>query len=302
MTSNAIQKAADAAKAPAEKTAKASINTMLNSVLDSEGYRKRFDELLGKRSPQFISSIISTVNADTNLQKAAIEAPQTIIQAGLKAAIYDLPIDPGLGYAYIVPFNNTIKLPDGGTRKRSEAAFIMGYKGMHQLALRTGVYAKINVVDVREGELKSYDRLTEDIEIEFVEDDSAREKLPIVGWCGYYRLLNGMEKTVYMTVEQIRAHELKNRKGQYMGKGWRENFEAMCQKTVYRRLIGKWGIMSIEYQKQATPQTLAIASAVAEGIDDEDKVIESEGYTVDEHTGEVVGEAPKEDKPEEAKE
>ena len=246
---------------------KAAVTTMMNSLLDSEGYRRRFDELLGKRAPQFVASIISLVNADKNLQTAFQQAPVTIIQAALKAATYDLPIDPALGYAYIVPFNNTIKT-ENGNQKRMEASFILGWKGMNQLAIRTGVYQKINVSDVREGELKKYDRLTEDIVIEWVEDEEEREKLPIIGWVGYYRLINGMEKTIYMSRKQVEAHERKNRKGQYMGKRWRESFDDMAAKAVFRRLIGKYGVMSIDY-RTATPEALSAASALADDARDD---------------------------------
>ena len=277
--------------AAAESPAKKSISVLMNGLLDSEGMRKRFNEVLGKRAPQFISALISLVNADEKLQEVFRDAPMTIIQSALKAATYDMPIDPALGYAYIVPFKNRQK--DGSSHM--EASFIMGYKGQMQLALRTGAYSKINVVDIREGELTKYDRLTEDIEIEFVEDEDEREKLPIVGWCGYFRLVNGMEKTIYMTRKQIEAHEKKNRKGQYMGKGWRENFEAMAEKTVLRRLLGKWGVMSIDYQT-ATPSMISAAEAIAKGdFDDEQRVIEAEAEevpeNVDAETGEVINEA-----------
>ena len=267
--------------------AKKSVGALLNAMLDGEGYRKRFDELLGSRAPQFISSIVTLANADKNLQRAVVDSPVTVIQAALKAATYDLPIDPGLGYAYIVPFNNT---KDGNTKM--EATFIMGYKGMNQLALRTGVYETINVVDVREGELKSYNRLTEEIEIEFVEDDDIRDTLPIIGWCGYFKLINGTKKTVYMTKKQIEAHEKRHRKGKYMGKGWRDDFDAMAMKTVFRNLIGKWGLMSIDYQK-ADKATIAAADAIAKGqFDDEDNedmpdVIESEYSVVDDEDGDM---------------
>lgn len=247
---------------------KATVTTMMNSLLDSEGYRRRFDELLGKRAPQFIASIISLVNATPDLQEVFQQAPVTIIQSALKAATYDLPIDPALGYAYIVPFkNNKAILPNGQTGTRKEASFILGWKGMNQLAIRTGVYQKINVVDVRDGELKSYNRLTEDVDIQFFEDEEEREKLPIVGWVGYYRLINGMEKTIYMTRKQIEAHERKNRKGQYMGKGWRESFDDMAAKTVFRRLIGKYGVMSIDY-RNAPDSAISAASALLDDAKD----------------------------------
>ena len=164
----------------AQPQAKESTAALMNMLLSKEGYQKRFDELLGKRSPQFISSIVSLMNADSALMSAFHDAPVTIIQSALQAASFDLPINPALGYAYLVPFRNS-------KRNRMEASFIMGYKGMLQLALRTGVYKRINVVDVRAGELKSYDRLREDIELEFIEDEDEREKAPIIGYVGYFQ-------------------------------------------------------------------------------------------------------------------
>ena len=276
MASGIIQNATQSQPAT-QVVAKKSITTMLNSLLDSEGYRKRFNELLGARTPQFVSSIVSLVNADQDLQKAFYEVPITVVQSALKAATFNLPIDPNLGYAYIVPFKNRVKDQDGREHKRMEATFIIGYKGMNQLALRTGVYKTINVIDVREGELKSYNRLTEEIELEFVEDDEERDALPIIGWVGYYRLINGTEKTIYMTRKQIEQHERRHRKGQYMGKSWREDFDSMAMKTVFRRLIGKWGLMSIDYQR-ADAATLAAADAIARGeFDDEDTLPASSG-------------------------
>lgn len=258
---------------------KQSVNQLMSTFLDGEGMRKRFDELLGKRSPQFISSIVSLVNADSNMQLAFYEAPMTVIQSALKAATFDLPIDQNLGYAYIVPFKNK------GTMT---ANFILGWKGMHQLALRTGAYRTINVMDIREGELKKYNRLTEEIDIQFEEDEDKRESLPVIGYVGYYKLVNGAEKTIYMTVKQIQNHEKKFRKGDYMGKGWRDDWDAMARKTVYRRLIGKWGVMSIDYQNQGE----AVADLMKEefGLEqgNSPQFINADITEVDTETGEVV--------------
>lgn len=274
-----IQKQAAMQKAPQQK--QVSVVALLNDMLDRDGMRKRFDELLGKRAPQFISSIVSMVNADKNLQQAFYESPMTVIQSSLKAAMFDLPIDQSLGYAYIVPFKNYKK--DLGTKKM-EATFILGWKGMHQLALRTGAYKTINVVDVREGELKRYNRLTEEVDIDFVEDEDAREALPVIGYVGYYRLINGAEKTVYMSVKAITAHEKKFRKGEYQGKGWRDDWDAMARKTVYRILIGKWGVMSIDYQTRDAGKQLA--DVIAADAQEEETI--DANYTVDEATGEVL--------------
>lgn len=245
------------------------LNQIINGMCDSEGYRKRFDELLGSRAPQFISSIITLCNSDANLAAAVRESPNTVIQAGLKAAAYDLPVDNSLGFAYIVPFKNRKKLPSGEIVYATEAQFILGYKGMQQLAIRTGVYQRLNVMDVREGELVKLDRLTEDFEFQWIEDDEAREQLPIIGYVGYFRLVNGMEKTLFMSKSQIAAHEERNRKGQYMGKGWRDDWDAMARKTVMRRLLGRWGILSIDY-KSASPAAIKAAENINAGMQDDD--------------------------------
>ena len=280
---NAIANTANQQVAPAQQ----SVNQLMNSMLDGEKLRGRFNELLGNRSAQFVSSLVSMVNADKNLQQAFYEAPMTVIQAGLKAAAFDLPIDQNLGYAYIVPFKNSKKDDQGNWSSKMEASFILGWKGMHQLALRTGAYKTINVVDIREGELKSYNRLTEETEIEFIDDDDLRESKPIIGYLGYYRLVNGAEKTIYMTVKQIENHEKKFRKGQYMGKGWRDDFDSMARKTVYRKLIGKWGVMSIQYQSAQEGATLA-DQLRDEYIDDAPAMVLDADPVVDNSTGEVI--------------
>lgn len=283
METNKIQKAT--AATPASKASQ-TVNQLMNSILDGEGMRKRFNDLLGKRAPQFVSSVVSMVNADKTMQMAFYEAPMTVIQAALKAASFDLPIDQNLGYAYIVPFKNYKK--DIG-KSVYEATFILGWKGMHQLALRTGAYKTINVIDVREGELESYNRLTEEVKINFIEDEEERESRPVIGYLGYYRLVNGAEKTIYMSIKQIEAHEQKFRKGQNMGKGWREDFDAMARKTVYRKLIGKWGVMSIDYRTVGEGQQIADALAAdAEQEKALDNAIDiTPPESIDAETGEI---------------
>ncbi|MBQ1716689.1 MAG: recombinase RecT [Ruminococcus sp.] len=248
-----IQNAA-AAPAPAQQATQ-SVAQMVSALIDSNAMRKRFDELLGKRAPQYISAITSLITTDESgkMQQAFADNPMSIIQAALKIATFDLPIEPSLGFAYIVPFKNKGKMT---------ATMVIGYKGMVQLALRTGAYSRVpDAVDVREGELISYDRLTGDCEIKWIEDEAEREATPIIGYAGYFRLKNGAEKTIYMSKAAIEAHERKNRKGDYMGKGWRDDWDAMARKTVVRRLIGKYGLMSIDYQ-QGSEETVKLAEAV----------------------------------------
>lgn len=256
-----------------QRRAGESAMAIFNSILDRDGYRRRFEELLGKRTPQFLSALVSVVNGSDQLKQVVYSAPVTIIQAALKAASYDLPIDPGLGFAYIVPFKNK-KIEEGREIYRSEAAFVLGYRGMIQLALRTGAYKRLNVVEIRQGELQKYDRLRDELDLEFIEDDEARENLPIVGYAAYMQLLNGMEKTVYKTVAQIRAHEERHRKGKYTNPIWRTDFDAMARKTVLRELLSKWGLMSVEYRYAPDAQAVNAAEAILH--DEEESYVDVE--------------------------
>ena len=283
MANNKIQTAVQQNKPEAK--AQQSVNTVLNSILDGEKMRKRFDELLGKRTPQFLSSLVSMINDNPDLQAAFYSNAMSVIKSALQAASYDLPIDPSLGYAYIVPYKN---------KGKPTATFVIGYKGMVQLCLRTGAYKCVpDAVDVREGELQSYNRLTGEAVFNWIEDEDAREELPIVGYAGYFQLKNGAEKTIYMTVKQIEKHERKNRKGDYMGKGWRENFDAMARKTVIRRLCSKYALMSIEYQDAASRDTMNLATALAQQDFPETDTPETADYSdaIDAETGEVTNPA-----------
>jgi len=255
----------------AQGAAKQTVNAMLQAMLDKDNIRNRFQELLGKRMPSFMGSLVSMVNADENLKIAFFESPLSVIQSALRAAAYNLPIDKSLGFAYVIPFNIKKKDANGKEYWTKEAQFIMGYKGMVQLANRTGAYAGLNVIDIREGELKKWDRLTEEYEIEWIEDEDVREKTPIIGFMGYFKLVNGFSKVIYRTKKQIDQHEQKFRKGQYKNKLWTTNYQEMASKTVIRELIGKWGLMSIDYQT-ANEQTVQFAQNIAAGnLDDEEK-------------------------------
>ncbi|MBM7634040.1 recombinase RecT [Geomicrobium sediminis] len=199
--------------------------TTLKGLLESPAIKKRFEENLGKRSSQFITSIVNLYNSEKMLQKSE---PMSVISSAMIAATMDLPVDKNLGYAYIVPYGN-------------KATFQIGYKGLIQLALRTGQYKNINVIEIHEGELQKWNRLTEEIDIDF----EAKESDKVVGYAGFFELINGFRKTVYWTKSEVEAHKKKFSKSDF---GWKNDWDAMAKKTVIRNLLSKWGILSIELQ------------------------------------------------------
>lgn len=195
--------------------------------------KKRFEDVLGKRAPQFMSSLVSVVNSNQSLQHVNAGS---VINSALVAATLDLPINPSLGYMYIVPY-------------KGQAQPQMGYKGYIQLAQRSGQYKRLNAIAVYADEFQGWNPLTEEIDYQPNFHDRSGEQ-PI-GYIGYLELLNGFQKTVYWTREQIDEHRKKFSKmsGGDNPKGvWKDNFDAMALKTVLRNLLTKWGPMTVDMQ------------------------------------------------------
>lgn len=202
----------------------------LKTMLSNDSMKNRFEEMLGKKAAGFISSILNVVTNNDLLAKAD---PNSIIMSAAVAATLDLPINPNLGFAYIVSYSG-------------KAQFQMGYKGFIQLAMRTGQYKTINACEVYEGELESHDRLTGMVKLNY--DNKSSHK--IIGYVSYFSLINGFEKMLYMTVDQIQAHGKAYSKSFSSPNGrWKKDEQSMSLKTVLKLLLSKYGFLSIEMQK-----------------------------------------------------
>lgn len=202
--------------------------------LQSPSIKRKFENVLGKKAPQFISSLINVVNSNTELKEVD---QNSVIAAALVAAALDLPINQNFGYMYLVPY-------------KGKAQPQMGYKGYIQLAQRSGQYLHLNAISVYEDEFEGWNPLTEELKYEPNFHDRNKDEKP-VGYVGYFKLQNGFEKTVYWTREQIDQHRQKFSKmsGKQKPTGvWATDFDAMALKTVLRNLIGKWGPMTVDMQ------------------------------------------------------
>ena len=173
----------------------------------------------------FKTSLLNTVNSTTLWEKVN---PLSIIQSALISTTLDLPINQNLGFAYLIPYG-------------TNAQFQIGYKGLIQLAQRTGQYQTISASEVREGQIKSYDPL-KGIEFDWTVTDGE-----IIGYVAYFRLVNGFEKYHYMSNKDIQVHGKKYSKT-FTNGPWKTDFDAMAKKTVLKQLISKFGIMSVEMQ------------------------------------------------------
>lgn len=262
----------------------------LKGMLEMPAYKNKFNEMLGKKAAGFMSSIIAVTNNNKYLAKAN---PATVIGAAAQAAMLDLPINQSLGFAYIVPYGN-------------EAQFQLGYKGYIQLAQRSGQYVDIGAKTVYEGELEYENRLLD----KFKFGERTGDK--VIGYLAYFRLTNGFEKMLFMELDEMIAHAKKYSKNYKGGtdKWGLTDFNTMAEKTVLKRLLSKYGPLSIEsvQMSQALSNDGGVISMNKDGefdVDFSGETIDAEyeetveghngdtynvaGEIIDANTGEVVG-------------
>ena len=202
----------------------------LKSILKAPSVEEQFQNTLKENTGAFIASIIDLYNGDKSLQECE---PKQVVMEALKAATLKLPVNKSLGFAYIVPYK---------TKNGMIATCQIGYKGYIQLAMRTGKYRIINADMVYEGELKTVDKLTG--EIDFTGEKQSDE---VVGYFAHIEMVNGFAKTLYMTKEEIITHAKKYSKSYgYSSSAWQTEFDAMAKKTVIRNLLSHYGYLSVE--------------------------------------------------------
>lgn len=201
-------------------------------------YRDRFNEIMGKRAPQFMASII---NASAQYTLRDCE-PKSVIAAACVAATLDLPIDKNLGFAHIVPYKT------GGVKI---AQFQMGYKGIIQLALRSGQYQRLNAGPVNKEVFVGYDEVGEP-RLDWTKFDAIKATAEPAGYFAAWRLVNGFTKSVYWPKDVVESHAQRYSQAYRADKKdspWFTDFPGMATKTVLMNGLRKWGILSVEMQK-----------------------------------------------------
>lgn len=259
----------------------------------SNAVKNKINQMMsGKDGSKFITSIVSLVANNPEIARCE---HSTILAAALLGESLKLSPSPQLGQFYIVPFKDNDK---DGNLKRMVAQFQLGYKGYIQLAIRSGYYKKLNVLDIKRGELIHYDPLEETIEVKLIDDEEEREKAETIGYYAMFEYQNGFRKTLYWSKSKMEAHAKKysqayrrdlNKNTKYSF--WSKDFDGMGFKTMIRQLISKWGIMSVEMQTAFT-NDMAIISENGEPdfVDNKEEIIEGEVSTMPEE--EIETETP----------
>ena len=252
--------------------------------LNSNDIKARLKNSLKNNWTQFQTSMLELYSGDSYLQKCD---PHAVALECVKAATLNLPISKALGFAYVVPYKNV-------------PIFTIGYKGLIQLAQRTGQYKTINADVVYDGELVGHDKLSGMIDISGERTLDNKGKAVPIGYFAYFKLVNGFEKMLYMSKEEVEEWGKKYSPSYSSSYSpWKSEFDKMALKTCLRRLLSTYGIMTTEMTSalaqdnfETTPQKRAEekirVNANSTMID-----IDNTPTSVDPETGEVVKE-PKE--------
>ena len=226
----------------------------IKTFLKGEAVKKKLEQLLNKNAAAFTTSVLQIVDSNSMLRQAT---PLSVFNAACMAATLNLPLQNGLGFAYIVPYSRNVKVGDDKWATIVEAQFQLGYKGIIQLAQRSGQFKRLVAVPVYEAQLITEDPIN-GFEFDWKQKPKTNEK-PI-GYYAYFRLLNDFTAELYMTREEIEGHakryskshqdylEKKNA-GKWASSVWADNFEAMAIKTVMKLLLSKQAPLSVEMQQ-----------------------------------------------------
>lgn len=238
----------------AKPTKKQEVILAFNKVVNGGYIQNQLSKTLGKNAGSFTSSMIELFSQDSGLQECD---PKAVVMEAMKAASLHLPLAKSLGRAYVLPFKN---------KGVSTPTFVIGWKGLIDLAVRTGQYETINAIIVHKGELLGRDKLSG-----FIDINGEQESNEVVGYLGYFRLTTGFTKMVFMKVDEMahysktyaptlkfskiteeelikKANEQSENGPQAGAIGWFGDFNAMALKTVVRKVLS-WGPMSIEMQE-----------------------------------------------------
>lgn len=261
----------------ANEVAKAENKVSMSSYMTLPKIKNKIIEMVGSiDAPRFMSSVVSAVAANPALAECT---QPSIFNAALLGESLKLSPSPQLGQYYMVPYKNN-------RAGITTAQFQIGYKGYIQLAIRSGQYKKLNVLEIKDGELISWDPLNEEIKVNLITDEKQREETPTIGYYAMFEYSNGFRKALYWSKEKMVSHANKysqafssesytkrvRQNGKYEVKTivsyadyeagnydpndkwlyssfWYQDFDSMAKKTMLRQLISKWGIMSVEMQR-----------------------------------------------------
>lgn len=261
--------------------------------------QKTMKDLINKMSGEIAKALPSvmtqerftriTLSALSNNPQLAECTPSSFLGAMMTAAQLGVEPNTPLGQAYLIPYKNNKKIirQDGKTEwvTQLECQFQLGYKGLLDLAYRSGEISVIQAHTVHENDI---------FEVEFGLDAKLTHKPKMDGDRGkpiaYYamfRTKDGGYGFEVMSVDDINAHARKFSKS-FSNGPWQTNFDEMAKKTVLKKVL-KYAPLKSDFVR-GLGQDETIKTEISDDMSLVPPVIEAEGEVVDSETGEILSE------------
>lgn len=241
-----------------------------------QDYIKSMEGEIAKALPSVITPerfsriVLSAISSNPRLAECT---PKSFLGAMMTSAQLGLEVNTPLGQAYIIPFRNH------GTM---EASFQLGYKGLIDLAYRSGEVSIIQAQTVYENDHFEYE-LGLDPKLKHV--PATAERGNPTHFYAIFKTKDGGYGFDVMSMHDVTEHAKKYSKS-YGSGPWQTNFEEMAKKTVLKRVL-KYAPLKSDFVR-AVVQDETIKTTISDDMYSEpDNTIPAE-FTVDEETGEVT--------------
>ena len=232
---------------------------------------------------RFTRIAMTAVSSDPKLAECT---PQSFCGALMNAAQLGLEPNTPLGQAYLIPYRNH------GTM---EASFQIGYKGLIDLAHRSGEFKNITAHEVCQNDEFEYEY---GLEPKLTHKPALQDRGPVIAYYAVYTLTNGGYEFIVMSKEDVEKHARRFSKS-YNNWPWRTNFDEMAKKTAIKKLL-KYAPISTEFVRQTVTDESTINAVPGDNgmelhqedfinLSDSDVEVteESETPEADPETGEV---------------
>ena len=235
-------------------------------------YIKKMEGQIAKALPsvltpeRFSRMMLTAVSSNPKLQQTT---PQSFLGAMMTAAQLGVEPNTPLGQAYLIPYRNKGVL---------ECQFQLGYKGMIDLAYRSGEVSVIQAQTVYENDTFEY---ALGLEPKLTHVPVREDRGEPIYFYGVFRLKDGGYGFEVMSVEDVRAHAKRYSKS-YSNGPWQTNFEEMAKKTVLKKTL-KYAPLKSDFVR-AVAQDETIKREISEDM----YSVPAESWAVDQETGEVI--------------
>lgn len=262
-------------------------NTIQKQVAKTEQKTTMVDyvQMMGPQIEKALPSVITperftrmVLTAISSTPKLRDCTPKSFLGAMMAAAQLGVEPNTPLGQAYIIPYNNHNKL---------EAQFQLGYKGLIDLAYRSGEVEVVQAHVVYANDEFHYEY---GLDPKLIHKPATKERGDAIAVYAMFKTKAGGFGFEVMSMDDVKVHAMRYSKSYSASTSpWKTNFEEMAKKTVLKRAL-KYAPLKSDFVRAVVQDGTVKNDIAADMSEVPDDIIYEDEYTVDTETGEVTEE------------